>query len=211
MNGWQLSLVLVAVWIVSGLAGTAMMLRLGYRHPLWFIWGMMLGPLAAPVLAERAEDGVRLLTGPVDGARREGLCILVGVDGSPASRHTVEVARGLFGGRAGRLILTRVVDFDAGDPGATPDDSRLARAQERLNEYAAELGELEPAVEVVAGRPAAALIELAAAEDADVIVVGPPHHRFARVFGSVCSTLINHSPVPVLVALQPRHARAASQ
>lgn len=37
MNGWQLSFLLLAAWVVAGLAGTAMMRRLGYRHPLWFV------------------------------------------------------------------------------------------------------------------------------------------------------------------------------
>ncbi|WP_165989714.1 universal stress protein [Streptomyces sp. YIM 98790] len=201
MNGWELSLILVSVWVLSGLVGTALMLRQGHQHPLWFLWGVLLGPLAAPVLLERAEDTSRLVSAPRRGSPRSGLTVIVGVDGTSSSRHTAEAVRDLLGPRAGRLILTKVVDFDtAGNDGGSGD--HLARAEQTLLAYAREVAELDPVVEVVAGRPADALLDLARNENADLIVVGPPHH----MFGGTCRSLVLHSPIPVLVA--PSRSRA---
>ncbi|SFC02020.1 universal stress protein [Streptomyces aidingensis] len=201
MNGWELSLVLVGVWVLSGLTGTALMLRQGYHHPLWFLWGVLLGPLAAPVLLERAEDTARLVSAPRRGRPRGGLTVIVGVDGGSGSHHSAEAVRDLLGPRAGRLILTKVVDFDTaggdGEPG-----KHLARTERALLDYARGVDELDPVVEVVAGRPADALLELARQENADLIVVGPPHH----MFGGTCRSLVLHSPIPVLVA--PARSRA---
>jgi nucleotide-binding universal stress UspA family protein len=197
MNGWQLTVLLLGVWVLAGLASTAFMLSRGHRHPLWYVWGLMLGPLAAPVLAERAEHTPRLVEKPRAGAGRPGLCVLVGVDDSPGSRHVAEVAWQLLGERTGRLILTSVVSQDSADID-TVERGELGRAHRMLLDYARELSPLDPCVEVVAGAPVEALLDLAHSEGADVIVVGPPHHR-RGVFG-VCRALLAQSPVPVLVA-----------
>lgn len=159
------------------------------------------------MLAERAEHGARLVEVARTGGARPGLCVLVGVDGTPGSRHVAEAAWRLLGPRAGRLVLTSVVSQDSADsdpapPRAAavggPGEGELERAHRMLLEYAREVAPSEPTVEVVAGAPADALLTLAADEGADVIVVGPPHHRHG-VFG-VCRSLLARSPVPVLVA-----------
>ncbi|UGY91325.1 universal stress protein [Streptomyces gobiensis] len=214
MNGWQLTLLMVGVWVLSGLISiTVLLLRQGYRHPLWFVWGIFLGPLTPAVLVERIEHHLRVIEIPRAGKARKGLTVLIGVDASPGSVHTVETARELLGPQTGRAILTCVVDYDTADtPTRGKAGRRVARAHDSLLEFADRLADLDPSIEVVAGHPATALLDLAEQEHADVIVVGHHPHRMGHLIsGHVCKELVAHSPTPVLIAGLPKSGTADDQ
>ncbi|GAB3110841.1 hypothetical protein GCM10027160_11420 [Streptomyces calidiresistens] len=250
MDGPLFSVIAVALWVVTGLVGTALMARLGYRHPLWLLWGVLLGPFAAAVLSERAEHSPRLVvapapgtpgTGAIDGAdgapgagvpredertavkgRNGGFCVLVGIGGETGAERIVDATGRLLRFRPARVVLTTVVDHDTAGTadrpatvpatdGATDTDPARRRAREEIDRAlrllkgcAVELARFRttppPLVEIAAGRPATALVDLARSEGADVIVVGSPLHRAHPVRGGVCRELLDHSPVPVLVA-----------
>lgn len=137
--------------------------------------------------------------------------ILVGVDGSKESQAAAGTAAEIARATGAQLTIAYAVasvPLPAGAPelveraNAWVEKERIA-AKVIVKEIAAETAQPGLGIEtvVVDGPPAAALAELAATGDVDLVVVG---HRgrgaIARVLlGSVADRLVQISPKPVLV------------
>lgn len=151
---------------------------------------------------------------PDDGTRPPPERVVVGVDGSRASRCALSWA--LRHAARGRVELHVVHAFDwldqvhdepAGfDPSYTRDDA--ARVLGEMVEVASTEGGVDPGdvdvtLHVVLDRPAAALV--AAAADADLVVVGSRGVGGFRglLLGSVSAHVVGHAPCPVLVHRTP--------
>jgi nucleotide-binding universal stress UspA family protein len=135
--------------------------------------------------------------------------ILVGIDGSPASHKAARLAAEVAGRFGARLTLAYVVPRlllppDAyGLTVAEVEAEHRTHADEVLRQARAELGEAGAAAEVsvLQGPPAEALVEAAAATEADLVVLGS-HGRgaVARVLlGSTTDRVVHLCPRPVLV------------
>ena len=144
--------------------------------------------------------------------------IVVGVDGSPGSLEAFRWALAEAGvrGAAVRVVHAWMVPLiDAvpepwaiGSPSLGPSEDEVhehleAAARKVLDASMEEARSANPGVEVESelaeGRPAAAL--LAAAEDADLLVVGSRGRGgFAGLLlGSVSAQCVHHAPCPVVV------------
>ena len=196
-------------WVGAGMVAVVLVLyRRGHREGTWLLLGAVLGPLILPIAMERARKSSRRLERRVGPAADEATpgrapCVLIGVDGSPESEEAVRAAVRLVGPVAGRVVLATVVSADAADGGR---DDQLASAEDLLSRHRHELTEGTAAVEtqIVAGQPAAALLELADAEAVDLIVVGRRGRGLSRlVLGSAAATLTTGARYPVLLAAPP--------
>jgi nucleotide-binding universal stress UspA family protein len=143
------------------------------------------------------------------------LRILVGIDGSPAADVAVELVAtrtwpdgshvviaeaievpGVFSAVPGTsLAFVDVSDIESDIRAAAGRTVEAARARIVASGLTAE-------GRVLAGRPATTLADAAAAMGADLIVVGSRGHGTIEtmVLGSVSAELVEHAPVPVLVA-----------
>jgi nucleotide-binding universal stress UspA family protein len=133
-------------------------------------------------------------------------CIVAGFDGSPASRAAVSLAvqRAQPDGRV--VVVHAFVQPNTGYSGAnyqTLLDAALNHAEELLAHIAEEvpgLASLDWGTEVLAGPPAAALVNVAQVEHASEIVVGTRGFGRARaLLGSVAHDLIHRARCPVTV------------
>jgi nucleotide-binding universal stress UspA family protein len=136
--------------------------------------------------------------------------VLCGVDFSEASRRAVEFATSLAEEANGRLILLHSIEWPIGDrhPTHATFGVNLYR-QSLLTDARARLAALVPAeardwcqvdARAASDEPAAELLRLAAAERADLIVVGADRPRpiDRMLFGSVAPLVIRQAPCPVL-------------
>lgn len=143
-----------------------------------------------------------------DGSPVAGLAVdlVAGIDW-PAGTHVrvveaVETGRALFGGPWPAVALFQVEDLEADLAKGAVEAVEQARA--RLARP-----ELDVSVEVLRGRPATAIVDAATSWRADLIVVGSRGHGTieSMVLGSVSAEVVDHSPVPVLVARDRTIAR----
>lgn len=124
--------------------------------------------------------------------------ILVATDFSPRSQRAVRRAGILAGQGRGDVVLLHVVD--GGEARETARD--LREAQRMTVEQVAVVPELvgvECRPRVVAGRLPDAVCDAAAADRADLIVVGASRRAAARGSGRTVRSLIRAAPCPVLV------------
>ncbi len=193
-------------WVAAGMVAVVLVLyRRGHREGSWLLLGAVLGPLILPIAVERARRSSQRLERRVeptaDGATPgRGPCVLIGVDGSLESEEAVRAAVRLVAPVAGRVLLTTVVSADAADGGA---DDQLASARDLLSRHRRELpgGTVAVETQIVAGQPGAALLELADAEDVDLVVVGRRGRGLSRaVLGSAAAALTTGARCPVLLA-----------
>jgi nucleotide-binding universal stress UspA family protein len=199
MAGSTFVWVALTVWLLGGLAGYYYLYRHGHPHPVWLLGGLVLGPFALLVFMDRVERSSHVLV-ERPAADTSGMKVVVGLDGSAGSRHALEVARHLVEGRACCLVLCEVVDYDTEDD---PSGAGVEAATQRLGQVAASLPDHPVSVEVVAGRPAQALAEVAEQQDADLVVVGTRGRGLTRrLLGSVAEDLLATSTRPVLVTHQ---------
>ena len=193
-------------WVAAGMVAVVLVLyRRGHREGSWLLLGAVLGPLILPIAVERArrssqrlERRVEPIVDEADSGR--GPCVLIGVDGSPESEEAVRAAVRLVAPVAGRVLLSTVVSADAADGGA---DDQLASARALLSRHRRELpgGTVAVETQIVAGQPGAALLELADAEDVDLVVVGRRGRGLSRaVLGSAAAALTTGARCPVLLA-----------
>ena len=137
--------------------------------------------------------------------------ILVGVDFSPSSQHTLEVVRARFPGALLRLAhvtdarVTATPDMLGGVTPAIPDAELLRTLEtadgERLNALALDGEETE----LLVGDPVTGILDSARHWGADLVVVGT-HSRGAleRFFlGSTAAKVVERSPIPVLTVRTP--------
>jgi nucleotide-binding universal stress UspA family protein len=117
--------------------------------------------------------------------------IVVGFDGSEASRQALDTAADLTGyGSTLAVVSVRTAEVR---------ESAAPEARTRLHERHVEAHYLEPV-----GDPSERLVEAAEQLGADLLVVGRRSRTPARSFlGSVSSRVVRHAPCDVLVVRTP--------
>jgi nucleotide-binding universal stress UspA family protein len=155
-----------------------------------------------------------------DGAtsERDSRCIVVGVDRSLNSRVALEHAA-RRAGPSGHLIVAnavRALPEPVSRAVAGLDDVHRDMARQLVEQQSAVAG-VAAKPEVLDGRPAEALTELARQNDADEIVIGTRGMgRFAAALGSVAHALLGQADRPVVIvpraaADHPRQAHEHGQ
>lgn len=186
----------LAVWLAGGLAGFYYLYRHGHPSPVWLLGSLILGPFSLLVFMDRAETSSHVIVRQ-DATSPGCITLVVGMDGSAASGHALEVAQRLVDSQDCSLVLCEIVDYDTE---VEPSGRGVAEATRRLEAVAASLGGGNVAIEVMAGRPAHALAQAADKHDADLIVVGARGQGLSkRLLGSVSEDLLRISQRPVLV------------
>jgi nucleotide-binding universal stress UspA family protein len=140
--------------------------------------------------------------------------ILVGFDGSTASREAAEFAMKLAAQTKARVTLLFVVELPQIIPigalsGFVPtsppqSDDNVRHAEQLIATVRADHPEIDVATRVEAGTPAEMICEVAAALRSDLVVVGARGHNAARrlLLGSISDRVVHHAPCPVLVVRQ---------
>ena len=136
-----------------------------------------------------------------------GRRIVVGYDGSPASRAALACAAERAG-EEGRIYIVNAYSVPA-DYLGVPNyqnllDAALDRAQERManieEESGADLHGVAWETELIGDAPARAIADVAAAREADEIIVGTRGFGRARaLLGSVAHQLIHLAECPITV------------
>ena len=131
--------------------------------------------------------------------------VVVGYDGSPASRAAVEVAAGRAGS-TGKLVVVYAYEVPADYVGAPYYQDMLDTKLDQANRITDELNALDALegvtweTDLVVGRPGPAICRAAEARDADEIVVGTRGHgRFRAALGSVSMDVLHGAACPVVV------------
>ncbi len=132
--------------------------------------------------------------------------IVVGDDGSDYGERATAQARRLAAESGGRLVLVHVTEMVGGKGGTYPAAVDEPEIRERLRERIRDM-QREGTDAIFVGRtvqlggPAHEIVDVARAEDADLIVVGSRGHSVVRslVLGSVPLRLLHIAPCPVLV------------
>ncbi|TDC76754.1 universal stress protein [Micromonospora sp. KC606] len=204
-QAWLVVLAVLA-WLAVGLVTAAVfVIRGGHRSLLWYLVGGLLGPVFVPIAIERGRAGTRRVevrSRPPSG-RRDGLRVLVGVDGSADSDRALHSVVRALAGTASDLVLVTVTSPDLGDVEAAEEDRRARRLlDERVARLPAALP--EPSTEIVTGHPVDALLAVAETRDADLIVVGRGGHGLGqRLLGDVAEEMAHRSRRPVLLGGLP--------
>lgn len=200
------TLVIVLVWLSTGVVLSVVMGRRGHVGVGWGALGAMLGPLAVVAALgtarhEKDEQSAVVvptlaLGGPVD---------VVGIDGSPECRMALQRVVSLLGPRLGRLCLATVVPYE--DVPAHRD-----RALAELDRHARLSGIVGAGEEFLHGPPAQALGDFAVSGDYHILAVGSRGKGLSKaIIGSTATALAGECPVPVLiVGPRPGVASAAA-
>ena len=196
----------VLVWVAIGTGAALYLGRRGYRSPLWYFIGAVLGPLFVPIALERVRRPEREVartpaTGRAPASTGSIVTVVVGVDGSAESDRCVRDTARVLGGENPRVVLVMAVDPDVAE---FADHAEQDRCRGLLAERAGWFADASPAVEVVGGEPGRVLLDVARREGADVVAVGRRGRGLShRLLGSVAEHVTRHSPVPVLLAGPP--------
>jgi nucleotide-binding universal stress UspA family protein len=145
-------------------------------------------------------------------------CIVVGYDGSEPARAALRLAVDRVG--TGKLLLVHgyraPADFWAGGHDDQLQQAAFAHGEAVLHGAAAvepRLGDVDHELELIDGRPAQAIIDVARTRDADEIIAGTRGSDPVRgSLGSVAHALLRNAACPVTVvpdAAVARLARAA--
>lgn len=195
---------IIVIWVALGLGAALFLGRRGYRSGTWYFIGAALGPIFVPIALERGRRSHAVVERSAP--RRESsapdgvVTVAVGVDGSPESDQAVRDADRLFRHSPARFVLVTAIDPDVVE---FSDDTERNRCRSVLAERASWLhpdGE-EPVLELAAGEPGRALLEVASMEGADVLLVGRRGRGLShRLLGSVAEYVTHHATVPVLLS-----------
>jgi nucleotide-binding universal stress UspA family protein len=131
--------------------------------------------------------------------------IVVGFDGSPASRTAVEYAIDRVAD--GHLVVVHAYQVPTDHIGASYStdmvataSNRAALAMDELERDCQRLAEVDYETDVIAGQPAQTICAVAATRHADEIVVGSRGlGRMRSLLGSVAHDVIHEAGCPVLV------------
>lgn len=193
------AVVLLIVWVSSGLAGAWVLnRRSGRPSGFWYGVCLVLGPFGLPIAWELSEQRPTDVIERQPGHDRGGLRVVAALDESPASEQAVVDAVHLLGMRIGSLALVHVLDYD---PDALEED-RVPEATAMLEGAASRLPPAapRPALVVAAGPPVDAVLELATRERADLVVLGHGRAGPSRTsLGSVSEGVTKRSSLPVLL------------
>ncbi len=136
--------------------------------------------------------------------------IVLGLDGSTHSDRAIPIARGLAESARGTIVVVHVREIVAARGGAHPvriDEAEIqAKVESQVRELAA--AGIETRLQlfsVASGGPAHEIADVAAQENADLIVVGTRGHSGIAgvVFGSVAQRLLHIAHTPVLAVPPP--------
>ena len=141
--------------------------------------------------------------------------IVIAIDGSAGSREALETGLAIARGSGAIATLAYV---RPGPPRLLGDpfyqrvlSEELGRARAALADAEALVAEagVQSETEILEGRPAERILELARARAADLIVVGSRDRGAIAVtlLGSVSTEIVNRADLPVLVAKQRSRAR----
>lgn len=196
-------LVVIAIWLVTGLVTGVAMGRRGHSWFGWTVIGCVLGPLVIPVALSSAGRPHEVRAIPVSRGEegRGRLRVIVGIDGSAESLVAVRSAIDLLGDEIGTFTLAAVVGIDAVRPDWKGDDQQQAEAAlaDAAQVAGGALGRAAETV-LLTGAPATALLRHVTATGADVLAVGSRGRGASRrLLGSVATQLAASAPVPVLV------------
>jgi nucleotide-binding universal stress UspA family protein len=194
-----LVLLIGVTWVAIGGALAVFMGRRGFDAYSWFVLGTILGPLGLVIavysVATESPSDPEILARP--GRRGGPVDVLVGFDGSPESSAALRAAHDLFGSRVGRLTLARAVPHTSGWELEEEAKASLVAA---AHEAPGDVG-----LEILHGRPAPALTEMALAGGYDVIAVGTRGAGLStQVLGSAATDLARDAKLPVLLVGGPR-------
>lgn len=138
---------------------------------------------------------------------------VVGVDASPESLYSLDLAAALGGPQDTRLVVVHVRTHPS-SLGFTPmaaaeydqsvrevDDNVKAEVSKRLDDYSG-----ESSVVTRDGHVGHELLNVADDVDADLVIIGHRSHGPIRdaILGSVAASTVHHSRRSVLVAIPPR-------
>jgi nucleotide-binding universal stress UspA family protein len=197
VSGGTLLVVTMVVWLGIGVGLAVVLGRRGHDRFTWFVLGAIFGPFALVLAVDAVRHdeprAPRIVAASLVEHEPGAVDLLVGYDGSPASKAAIDSAVGLFGVQLGRLTLATVIPFDGGAA-----NERRARAE--LEHEADRLGWLAPELQVLRGRPATALAAAAVDGRFDVLAVGATGSGHAHLFGGAARQLAHESTVPVLLA-----------
>lgn len=190
--------ILAAVWVAIGLTLGTWMGRRGHNGFGWLVLGVVMGPFAVllAVVARREDEqlGPRSLAPAVVGTG--WLDVLVGVDGSAESRAALASVQRTFGPALARVTLATVLPY-----AASREDER--RAYALLEDEREAAAWPNAGLELVHGRPAEALLELATTDGYDVVAAGTRGAGLTtHLVGSAALDLARHAKVPVLLVGQ---------
>jgi len=194
--------IVFALWIVTASIVVVVMVRRGHDGPRWAIISFALAPIA-PLLASFARYQARATKDTIVEAGEPGegpLGVLVGIDGSPEATDALRGTLELLANRIGRLHLATVVDYETASNKRRPDrksaDANLAAAAQLASQTSA----VVPTTVVLAGPPAAALVQHALGEGLDLLVVGRRGWgRKSWLEGSVARELSREARVRVAI------------
>jgi nucleotide-binding universal stress UspA family protein len=209
-------LVVAVLWLAVGAAVGVIEARHGSWSRGWVV-SAVLGPLAVPLAMQRRRQAPPAPTVLETGQTRRGTVdLLIGMDGSAASRSAAMLAVRLFGPRVRRVAFATVLDVDTAAPHADNvlhpqpwPEEQAARSE--LQSAVAELRdqlEVNPTAVILAGDPAQALERYALDEGYEVIVVGCQGKGVSKLLlGSCAAKLSRKTRVPVfLIPAEPASA-----
>ncbi|MBB5158515.1 universal stress protein [Saccharopolyspora phatthalungensis] len=139
--------------------------------------------------------------------------VVVGVDGSPASKAALGWAAwhaGLVGGSITAIMawhLPMIYNWEV--PGPEGLEHEMAKKLSALiDEVAADKTSVQVRKEIAEGHPARALLDAADETQADLIVVGNRGHGgfTEALLGSVSQYVVHHARCPVVVVREPQRA-----
>lgn len=198
MTADAILLAVVIAWPVIGVCLWLVLGRRGHDGLGWLLLGAIFGPFAVLLAVESVEHEERLVAevlAPPARHAQGALDVLVGFDGSSGARAAAAQAQQLFAGHIDRLTLAHVLPYDS----ALLDEHEARRLLEDARRTAPEVG-----LEVVHGRPATALHDLARRDGYDLIVVGTSRGDRVHLLGDAPVDLARRSSVPVLLVPDPR-------
>ena len=135
--------------------------------------------------------------------------VLVGTDGSAASRAAMQWAASFVEAEGGSLVIAAVRIPPLSEVWPETVDQRRALEMEKLDRECADLGDIGPFRRyLLEGDPGTELLRAADSEDADLVVVGARGsggHRHALHLGSTAHHLVHHTRFPL--AAIPESAR----
>jgi nucleotide-binding universal stress UspA family protein len=203
VSGVVFPLLVLVIWVALGLTAVLFLGRHGRRSAAWYAVGIVLGPIFLPIALELGQWRGTVLsrTVPLSGATPR-LTVLAAVDGSQESDDALTDAARVLASQGAQFVLLTVLDPDIAenDPDAAKDADRLLASRAAWLPAAC----LPTVHEVTAGNPAEVILERAAVDEADLIVMGRRGKGLSELLlGSVADQVVRRSPRPVLLGRAP--------